>query len=92
MGAQVRFASERVAISGQSKVFERTGDTGARVTFHFCAECGTTLYWHAEKLPGMTVVALGAFENPEFRGPDYSVYETRKTEWVELRGDMEHYD
>lgn len=92
LGAQVRFANERVTISGQSKVFERTGDTGAKVAFHFCADCGTTLYWYGEKLPGFTAVALGAFESPGFRGPDYSVYETRQSEWIELRGDMEHYD
>ena len=92
LGTQVRFPNENVSVQGRPKVFERTGDTGAKVTFHFCPECGTTLFWKAEKLEGFTVVALGAFEERGFSSPTYSVYECRQQPWVQLVGEMGRYD
>ena len=91
-GTQARFETEQLSVTGAPRRFERTGDTGAKVTFHFCPDCGTTLYWEPEKLPGFVVVALGTFEDRDFPSPTYSVYEDRQQPWVELKGEMEHYD
>ena len=91
-GAQSRFRNEQLKLTGEPHEFIRQGDTGASVTFFFCPRCATTLFWKPEKLPGFTMVAMGAFANPEFGPPDYSVYETRQHKWVALDGEMDHYD
>jgi len=89
-GAQGRFRRESVAINGQSKQFARVGDAGSRAVFHFCPECGATVYWD---LPDQEHVAIpvGAFAEPGFPPPTFSVYEERMHSWVRMPEDMEHF-
>ena len=41
------FAKAQVTIEGQTKVFDRYGQSGRKVRFYFCPNCGTSLYWEA---------------------------------------------
>ena len=92
--AQARWPSDRVTIQGTSKPFEKIGDSGTRATFHFCPECGSDLYYLVDgELANLVAIPLGAFDDPFFFKPDYSVYEGRKHEWLEITGDgIEHFD
>jgi hypothetical protein len=60
------FPTEEVRIEGTTKVYARKGDSGAYVHFHFCPECGTTVYWKVEASPGKTGIAIGVFADPTF--------------------------
>jgi len=44
-------------------------DSGQPVTFHFCAVCGSTVYWEPHRKPEMIAVAVGAFADPAFPPP-----------------------
>jgi len=45
-GTQARFPREQVtAIEGRATRYERVGDEGNTITFHFCPACGSTVYW-----------------------------------------------
>lgn len=88
-GSQARFARDQVQIEGQSNQYRRAGDSGQVVTFHFCPNCATTLYWELEHVPEAIAVALGAFADPTFPSPKVSVYESRKHAWVDLRIDAD---
>lgn len=80
-GAQVRFPGDRVGgPHGRSSTYTRKGDSGGEATFHFCPDCGTTLYWRVR--PGDVSVALGAFADPSLPWrPRNSVYEERAFAW-----------
>ena len=39
---QARWPAEQVAIEGRSRTFVKAADSGNRITFHFCPECGST--------------------------------------------------
>jgi hypothetical protein len=39
------YLKERVRLDGERKVYERDADSGNRIRFHFCPNCGSTLYW-----------------------------------------------
>jgi hypothetical protein len=42
---------------------------------------------------GVTAIPVGAFADPSFPAPNFSVYEERKHDWVEVLGDqVEHMD
>jgi hypothetical protein len=42
---------------------------------------------------GVTAIAVGAFADPDFPPPVFSVYEGRKHRWVAITGDdIEHMD
>jgi hypothetical protein len=93
MGVQARFPSDRVVVtSGRATTYVRTADSGNTVAFSFCSACGSTVFWKPSALPGFTAVAVGAFADPAFPTPVFSVYEARKHAWVGLPDSVEHMD
>jgi hypothetical protein len=73
---------QAVRVSGASKSFTRPSETGFPVTFHFCPECGTSLYWLPARKPGQIAVAAGAFADPDFPAPAKSTYTERRHSWL----------
>jgi len=91
-GAQARFVAEAVTVSGTSKEYVRVGDGGTKSTFRFCPECGATVYYTSEEMHGAVAIPVGAFADPSFPGPTFSVYEERMHSWVQMPMDIEHMD
>jgi hypothetical protein len=79
-----RFPEDKVAVRGRSSVYRRTGDSGKELEFHFCPECGSTVYWTLASVPGVIAVAVGCFADPGFGAPSVSVYVDQKHKWVTL--------
>jgi hypothetical protein len=90
--AQARWALDLVAIDGRSKEYVRVADSGNRAHFHFCADCGATVYYWLEDAPDVIAVPIGAFADPTFPPPRFSVYESRKHPWTGIPADAEHFD
>jgi hypothetical protein len=89
--AQARWPADQVVIEGRSKSFEKVADSGNRATFHFCPDCGSDVHYENHgKFDGLVAIPLGAFDDPSFLKPDYSVWEERKHDWVEISGEVEH--
>lgn len=89
-GAQARFRSEDVEVRGQSAVYVRTGDSGGTARLHFCPLCGATVHYRIVGDDGVVGIPVGAFADPQFPAPAFSVYEERKHSWVEVPADVEH--
>jgi hypothetical protein len=89
---QARWPEEQVRIEGRSNSFELVADSGNRATFHFCPECGSDVHYDINgKFDGQIAIPLGAFDDPYFLLPKFSVWEERKHDWVEILGDdVEH--
>ena len=89
---QARWPKEQVTIEGRSKSFEKRADSGNRITYHFCPDCGSDVHYEIDgKFDGLVAIPLGAFEDPYFATPKFSVWEKRKCDWVEILGDgVEH--
>jgi len=67
------FPKEQVGAEGPSKVYERGSDSGRKIEFHFCPDCGSTVFWSAEVLPDLIGIAFGAFADPSMPWPTLSV-------------------
>lgn len=91
-GVQARFRREQVSADGHAAEYVRVGDSGNRITFHFCPVCGSTVYWELAGLPEFVGVAVGAFADPTFPPPTVSIYEARQHAWVTLSADVEHLE
>lgn len=93
-GAQARFPREKVAIRGASSVYTRTGDSGGKIDFHFCASCGSTVFYAIDQMPDVVAVPIGAFADRDFPEPRVVVYETRRHAWVKIEttNELEVYD
>lgn len=89
---QARWPKERVQVGGLSKTFVIVADSGNRATFNFCPECGSDVYYAIDgkfddKFDELIAIPLGAFDDPYFLRPRFSVWEERKHDWVEIVGD-----
>jgi hypothetical protein len=85
---QARWPVERAQIEGESSTFVKAGDSGNPATFHFCPACGSDVYYTVEgKFDDLIAVPLGAFDDPYFVKPGFSVWEERKHDWVEITGE-----
>ena len=89
---QARWPAEQVKIEGRSRSWSQLADSGNRATFHFCPDCGSDVYYLAGN-ENLMAIPLGAFDDPYFASPKFSVWEKRKCNWVEILGDaVEHRD
>jgi hypothetical protein len=87
---QARFSRDRVHIRGSSSEFVRRSDEGESRTFHFCPDCGATVYYVLGTESDLVAVPVGAFADPGFSPPAFSVWESRKHPWVGLPSGIEH--
>ena len=51
---------------------------------HFCARCGTTLFWTVSTLPDKIGIAGGCFADGSLPEPRYSVSDEQRLPWVTL--------
>jgi len=94
-GVQAWYARTQLRpAQGIAKRYVRRADSGRKVTFSFCPECGGTLFWEAERAPDLIAVAVGAFADPDFEQPSLSVGERRIHPWTIAIGEqqIEHAD
>jgi hypothetical protein len=92
-GIQARFTSDHVRVVGRYSDYVRTSDEGNRdITFHFCPDCGATVFYTVSDAPDVIAVPVGAFADPSFPTPTISVFESRRHPWLAVPAAMEHHD
>ena len=81
----VFFARAEVTLAaGVAKMFRRSSASGFNVAFHFCPECGSSLWWEPDRLPDRIGVAVGAFADPDFPMPEQAVWSQDRHAWLTL--------
>jgi len=90
-GIQARFAASDVQVTGRYSDYVRTSDDGEQRTFHFCPDCGATVFYTLDGVPGLVAVPIGAFADPLFPPPAVSVFESRRNPWVVVPASVEHH-
>ncbi len=93
-GIQARFESKHVRVTGRYSDYVRASDEGEdrTGTFHFCPDCGATVFYELSTVPDVVAVPIGAFAEPDFPPPRISVYESRRHSWVAVPEAAEHHD
>jgi hypothetical protein len=91
--AQARFPTERVTVAGETRSWEDSREGGGWFRSRFCPTCGSTICYEIDAMPGLIAIPTGAFADPRFPQPEYSVYEGRRHPWVAVLGEgIEHHD
>jgi hypothetical protein len=83
---QARFNAGDVKTFGASHTYERGSESGNRLSFHFCPTCAAAVHYSNTGWPGMIGIPVGAYADPSFPMPNFSVYEVSKHGWVPLPG------
>ena len=91
MHSGVYFKKSLVRTEGAEKVYTRHAQEGRKISFHFCPNCGSSVYWDADIRPDQYGIAVGAFADPDFPPPAYSVWEESKHPWVQLPGGVQRF-
>jgi hypothetical protein len=81
---QARFRLDQISFAGKASAWTRKADSGNALTFHFCATCGSTVYWENAGFPGHVTVAIGNFADPTFPAPTIAVWEETRHPWLVL--------
>lgn len=89
-GVQARFDKSDVSISGHSNQYSRVADSGNRIRYDFCPDCGATLFYQFDSIPNVISIPVGAFADQNFPPPTISIYEERQHPWLKIEGDIEH--
>ena len=90
-GVGTSFPKEQVRTEGPSKVYVRGSDSGRKIEFHFCPDCGSTVFWYWELFPDLIGVAFGAFADPSMPWPTVSVWETARHPWVTFGHQLDRF-
>ena len=83
-GIAAFFPRADVQSKGRTQRYTRRGDSGFDVTFYFCPNCGSTVFWEPHRRPDVIGVAVGAFADPTFPRPSREVYEQHRHPWVKI--------
>jgi hypothetical protein len=89
-GFQARWPVESSRIAGEAREYRRVSDDGDEERrFHFCPECGATVYYFTD--PEFIAIPVGVLGEPDFPPPSVSVYESRRHAWVTLPDGVRHH-
>lgn len=75
------YVAHNVATEGRYRSFSRKTDSGRTNTYHFCPDCGSTVFYDVEMRPGMISVPAGAFADAGFPMPMVEVFAHRRVSW-----------
>ena len=87
-GVQARFPRDAVTVTGRGTRYVRTADSGKTATSTFCPDCGATVYYELELVPGFIGIPVGGFADRGFTTPQVSIYEEHRHPWVVLSADI----
>jgi len=76
--------------SGVLKTYEcRSNESNRWIKSEFCPNCGTTVTWTAELLPGGRGIAVGTFDDPNWIKPLIHGYTRSALHWMVFPPDAE---
>lgn len=83
-GVAAFYQRDQVSVNGPTSCYRTQSAEGFDFSYHFCPNCGSTVYWETSRKPGFVVVAVGAFADPDFPAPSKSVSNECGHPWLTL--------
>ncbi len=80
--ANAIFPSESIEIAGSTVTHGRKSDSGNTVTRQFCPTCGCHLFADSTGRVGLTVVRLGALDDPSSVQPTANIWSNSAPAWA----------
>ena len=90
---QAGFTADQVRVAGRHRDYVRISDEAdsKEHAFHFCPDCGGTVFYTEPTEPDLVVVMVGSFADPSFPPPAESGYDSRRHHWLELPESIQRY-
>ena len=78
------FAVRSLKITGETREYASTADSGAEMRRRFCPQCGTPLFSAALSRPDVMVVRAGALDDPELARPAGVIWTASAPSWAHI--------
>ena len=91
MHAGAYFLKTDVRCEGLNRAYTHRADSGRGLHFHFCPNCGTSVYWEADVAPDFLGIAVGCFADPAFPAPSFSIWEEGLHPWLGLPAGIDRF-
>ncbi len=86
----VDVAHERfVTLRGEDRIRRHRARSGS--VRAFCSDCGSLLTWERDEDPGTVSVAVGTFDMPPDRAPEYHIFVRSKLPWLEINDGLPQF-
>jgi hypothetical protein len=76
------FNKDAFHVSGETRVFASTADSGAAMRRSFCPSCGTPLFSEAELRPQAIIVRAGTLDDPNLAEPSAIIWTKSAPRWA----------
>jgi hypothetical protein len=80
-----------LTVTGQTKTFHDTGDSGKAVDRRFCPECGSPIVSEVAVMPDIAFIKAGTLDETQWLAPTMEVYCASAQGWVGLTGGMQRF-
>jgi hypothetical protein len=71
----------QLTMHGEPKTYTSIGDTGGKVTRHFCGNCGGRLYTTGDRPGDNVIIQAGSLDDPEQISPENVIYAKNRISW-----------
>ena len=88
----VCFPSAGLVITGETRDFISTADSGNIMHRRFCPTCGTHLFSEAEARPHLVFVRAGTLDNTEIANPVATIWTAQAPSWARIDDALPHWE
>jgi hypothetical protein len=89
VGVTAFFAKEQLADQqGKASDFRRIVASGKPLDYHFCPQCGSTIWWEPQARPGRIAVAAGCIADAQFPPPQRMIWTEHRHPFVMVPDDL----
>jgi len=78
------FPSAAITVEGETTDYQSVADSGERMHRKFCPACGTPVFSEAESRPQVTIIRVGALDEPERFAPGGVIWAASAPSWAHL--------
>ena len=78
----VTFPSTAITVTGETRDYPSTADSGNQMHRRFCPTCGTHLFSEAEARPHFIIVRAGTLDDPEIAAPQQTIWTSEAPSWA----------
>lgn len=78
----IAFPEQAYEVEGQVVDYVWTADSGGSVTTSFCPTCGSPMFGKSTSMPGLTMVRVGALDDPASYKPQMAVFAKSRLAWA----------
>ena len=81
-----------VTVTGETRGFAVTGESGLAYTRNFCPTCGSLIFGEAEGMPGLINVTAGTLDDPTAFEPQFVIFTRSRPAWDRIDSGLPEFD